>query len=50
MRVKITYYNISEDKVCKVSFCDMSLKEVYAAINDYALSSIYKLLEVNIIH
>lgn len=46
--IRITYYIKLEDKIVKVSFNDLTLEQVYACLNDYALSSIYSLLEAHI--
>jgi hypothetical protein len=46
MFLRITYRHISDDKIVKVSFGDLELKDIYSAINDYTLSSIYELLAI----
>ena len=48
MKLQVSYLNKGEEKMVKVNWEGLTLLECYEAINTYALSSIYELVEVNI--
>lgn len=48
-KITISYRDIKEDVIKKATFEDLTLNMVYSLLNDYAISSIFELLEALIV-